>query len=549
MFKRALRVRNVCFNPKYGARYNTNSAGLSTDQKPELEFGDTREDDKYYEIHSQDPSEIDFSDVKTLEDAGIKLRYRVMKPMNKDGIERRLMSLTDYFGGNHHNTHHVFYPSAMHEKAQKGRKTEKRTFMDLMIVRCRLGRGGNGCVSFFRDANRPTGPPDGGDGGPGGDVLIRVIDSNAGSLHRIKKTYEAKCGTSGRGDQLDGARGQDVVLEVPVGTTLRWIPEPFQIKKFLSRREGQRNLDDVHLEVDADTRGNIQIKRPGYPAGEGWSFSDREESWFFEREFFTELRKKVMAYDAEMIATERMHDKFPLIGVDFDKPTASGKPITLLKGGSGGMGNMHFLTKDVRNPRFSKRGREGVTAHFLLELKLIADLGLVGLPNAGKLTLLRAISRAKPRIGHWEFTTLQPTIGTIQHRIDTSPFTVADIPGIIKGASENKGMGLDFLRHIERCRGLVFVVSLESHEDNHDLPVQSLQTLMDEVGDVRMEGKRVLVVATKADLTLSDASYQRLCAFTEKNGFKIVPVCAERTENIDRCVELMHELAQNTDDV
>ena len=174
-------------------------------------------------------------------------------------------------------------------------------------------------------------------------------------------------------------------------------------------------------------------------------------------------------------------------------------------------------------------------------MKLIADLGLVGLPNAGKSSLLRAISRAKPRVGHWEFTTLQPTIGTIQHRIDSDPFTVADIPGIIKGASENKGMGLDFLRHIERSGGLAFVVSLESTD-----PVKDLQTLTNEVGVKRMKDKKVLVVATKADLSNKGENYQALKQFieAEHKSWKIAPVCAPRGENIDRCLELMSEVAR-----
>lgn len=458
------------------------------------------------------------------------------------------MSLTEYFGGNHHHTHHVFYPSAMKQKALKGQRIEGRKFVDLIVVKCRLGKGGNGCVSFLREANRPTGPPDGGDGGVGGDVLVRVIDTNLGSLHGIKRTYEARPGTTGKRSQLDGARGQDVVLEVPIGTTLKWIPNPALFKNILRKREGQRELDDIRIDVDTDCRNNIQIKRPGYPPGKGWNFTQREEEWFQERDFFTELNARVLEYDMEIIESERLHDKFPLMGVDFDKPTMSGKPIVLLQGGVGGMGNMHFHTQNIRSPRFLKQGREGLLAYFLLELKLIADLGLVGLPNAGKLTLLRSISDAKPLVGHWEFTTLQPTVGTIQHRIDTDPFTVADIPGIVEGASKNKGMGLDFLRHIERCRGLVFVVSLETDGIDMHMPVKSLMTLISEVGQKRMHHKKVLIVATKADLCDTDTSFQTLRSFAVEKGFKIVPVCAQKTENIDLCVELMHEIAHMDQD-
>ena len=205
------------------------------------------------------------------------------------------------------------------------------------------------------------------------------------------------------------------------------------------------------------------------------------------------------------------------------------------------MGNMHFLTTNVRNPRFSKKGRQGLCEYFILELKLIADLGLVGLPNAGKLSLLRAISKARPRVGHWEFTTLQPTIGTIFTTIDKDPFTVADIPGIIKGASENRGMGMDFLRHIERSGGLVFVVSLESEN-----PALDLQTLMNEIGTKRMKGKNVMVIGTKADLVENGNSYKKLVEYVKSHdaAWKCIPVCAPRGENIDQCIQMMSALAK-----
>lgn len=241
------------------------------------------------------------------------------------------------------------------------------------------------------------------------------------------------------------------------------------------------------------------------------------------------MNEKVTGYDEELLFEESYNDRFPIVGLDCNQVTQ--KPLLLLRGGKGGLGNMHFLTKEIKGPRFCKMGRPGITANFLLELKLIADLGLVGLPNAGKSSLLRAISKARPRVGHWEFTTLQPTVGTIFTRIDKDPFTVADIPGIIKGASQNKGMGLDFLRHIERSGGLVFVVSLESAN-----PVDDLKILLEEVGPRRMKDKNVLVVATKADLSSEGANFKVLRDYIEHNHSEEDCTCCAPRERMLRGV-------------
>lgn len=473
-------------------------------------------------------------DVRTMRSGKEEMKY-VDLGLDEFQFNPRRVSLAEYFFGNNHHTHHVFY-NTKSNLAKQAKKVENRSFVDLRLLRISSGKGGNGCVAFFRDANAPVGPPDGGDGGDGGNVYINVVNKNLSSLHKLKRTYEAKPGTPGKGSQLDGKRGDDVIIEVPVGTTIRWIPDPFILKRYLSRREG-KSIEDIKLEIKCDEFDNIQFFRNSYAPGRGWIFKEKDEEYQRERDYFNELNKKVMEYDYETIASEIRFDKFPLIGLDLDKPTT--KPLLLLKGGKGGLGNMHFLTKDIRNPRFATRGRDGLTEFFLLELKLIADLGLVGLPNAGKSTLLRAISRATPRVGHWEFTTLQPTVGTIFTSIDREPFTVADIPGIIKGASENKGMGLDFLRHIERSGGLVFVVSLESKNS-----IQDLETLLEEVGPKRMENKKVLVVATKADLTENGQTYNELRNYVDERGWKIVPICAIKQQNIDKCIALMREIAQ-----
>ncbi|KAL6454413.1 MTG2 GTPase MTG2 [Candida maltosa Xu316] len=470
-----------------------------------------------------------------------------MKIAELDPVEEQIepdltsvaVSVADYFLGNTHHSHHVFYSNLINIKAKKAAKVENRKFIDLRLVRLTSGSGGDGCVSFFKDNFKVHGPADGGDGGRGGHVFINIVDQHAASLHAIKKRYVARAGSKGKGSQLDGKNGGDVIIDLPLGTVIRWIPEPHLFKKFMSGREGQ-SLDDIYMELKLDHLDNIQMFRDGFEAGSGWIFKEHDEEYFRDREFFSELNEKVKGFDEETIFEEQYNDRFPILGLDCNKVTE--KPLLLLRGGKGGLGNMHFTTKDIKGPKFCKEGRPGITANFLLELKLIADLGLVGLPNAGKSSLLRAISKARPRVGHWEFTTLQPTVGTIFSSIDKDPFTVADIPGIIKGASENKGMGLDFLRHIERSGGLVYVVSLGTAD-----PVADLKILLEEVGPERMKDKRVLIVATKADLSDDGKNYQKLREFIETNyqDWKIIPVCAPKGENVEKCIKLMGEIAKS----
>lgn len=449
------------------------------------------------------------------------------------GFNRILVKLTDYFFGNAYQSVNAIRGEKSVKKAQR---VEQRTFQDLKLIRARSGKGGNGAVSFFRDANRPTGPPDGGDGGNGGNIYLKVVDT-INSLHRIKRTYVAKNGQPGKGSQLDGKKGDDVLIEVPKGTTIRWIPDPFVLREKFK----QIGKESIWLEILNDYNTNeIQLFRNSFAPGEGWIFSEQDEEFYKEKDFFVNLNETVKKYDQDIIDEELLEDKFPVLGMDLN--TVTEKPILLVTGGKGGMGNMNFLTKDVRNPKFCKRGRDGLTQFFLLELRLIADLGLVGLPNAGKSTLLNAISRARPRIGHWEFTTLQPTIGTIYTTIDKDPFTVADIPGIVRGASENKGMGLDFLRHIERCKGLVFVVSLEND------PIRDIKILINELGQNKLKGKKKLIIGTKADLNNTQENYVQFKKYvleelSRENDWSLLPICAVKSENLETCIQLMSQMA------
>lgn len=437
-------------------------------------------------------------------------------------------------------------------------------FQDTKIIYCRSGYGGDGCVSFCRDANRRVGPPDGGDGGHGGNIYIQAV-KGLNSLTKLKTRYVAPDGQPGQADQLDGAKGKDILIKVPVGSTIRWCMDPKLVRDRVSQRmRSQLNipasstslrdiLKDEKVTLDCIKTGpqispNIKLTRE-YDLGsetetdlkdisQSWIFKDKTLEYHMEKQWFVDLNNKMKHYDRNLMFEERKDDVFPLYGIDLDIDTTG--PIRLLKGGQGGLGNMHFLTSMIRNPRFAKKGRPGLECWFLVELKIIADIGLIGFPNAGKSTILNRISNARPRIGHWEFTTLTPSIGTVSSGIigadDT--FTVADIPGIVKDAHLDRGMGLEFLKHIERSKCWCFVLSLESKD-----PLQDFTTLIDEVGGIENVTKReVLVVANKADLTESSdtiAKYEKLSQFCNEHEWDVLPISALKNHNIDLLVHKM----------
>ena len=247
-------------------------------------------------------------------------------------------------------------------------------FIDRVVVKVEAGTGGSGCTSFRREWRTPLGGPDGGDGGKGGDILVRG-DSNMTTLldYTYRDKWTAERGEHGMGSNKTGRSGKDLVMPVPPGTIVR----------------------------DMDS--------------------------------------------GEVVAEVLDH----------------GQEVVVAKGGRGGKGNTFFQTATHQSPREWQPGEEGQIRALELELKLIADVGLVGQPNAGKSTLLSVISAARPKIADYPFTTLQPNLGVVPLS-DSRSFVVADLPGIIEGASEGKGLGLQFLRHIERTRVLAMVIPIDT---------------------------------------------------------------------------------------
>jgi GTPase len=282
-------------------------------------------------------------------------------------------------------------------------------FIDHVKFCARSGAGGSGSIHFRREKYIPKGGPDGGDGGRGGHIILRGNDQLWTLLHlRYKKHVIADNGTSGSGQNCTGAQGEDVVLEVPLGTVAK-----------------------------LDSTGEV----------------------LFEI-------------------------------------TEHGEERILLDGGRGGLGNYHFRTSTQQAPRFAQPGEPGKVEWMVLELKLLADVGLVGFPNAGKSTLLAAVSAAKPEIADYAFTTLVPNLGVVPYR-DFKSFVMADIPGIIEGAAEGKGLGLRFLRHIERNAVLLFLIPADSKDlkKEYEVLLGELKKFNPELLD-----KKRLLAISKSDL-------------------------------------------------
>lgn len=282
-------------------------------------------------------------------------------------------------------------------------------FIDYVKINCTSGNGGPGSSHMRREAHVPRGGPDGGDGGRGGHIILRANAQMWTLLHfKYRKHVKATHGESGGKQCSFGAEGEDVYLEVPLGTIAR----------------------------NPDTGEKI---------------------------------------------TELIND---------------GDEFILVQGGKGGLGNTHFKTSTNQAPTYCQPGLSGREEWVILELKILADVGLVGFPNAGKSTLLSVISAARPEIANYAFTTLAPNLGVVEYR-DYRSFVMADIPGIIEGASEGKGLGLRFLRHIERNPVLLFMIPADSKDvrDEYKILLNELKQFNPELLDKR----RVLAI-TKSDL-------------------------------------------------
>ena len=282
-------------------------------------------------------------------------------------------------------------------------------FVDYVKMHLASGKGGQGSAHLRREKYIPKGGPDGGDGGRGGHIILRA-NPNLWTLYHLKFKRHFKAGHGGAGSKQTstGADGDDVFIEVPLGTVVR----------------------------DTETQNIL--------------FEITEE----------------------------------------------GQEVIIARGGKGGLGNNHFKSSTNQTPRYAQPGLDGVEVDITLELKVLADVGLVGFPNAGKSTLLSVVTAAKPKIANYEFTTLKPNLGIVNYR-DERTFVMADIPGIIEGAAEGKGLGHYFLRHIERNSTLLFLISADADDikKQYDILLDELRRYNPEMLD-----KDRLVAISKSDM-------------------------------------------------
>lgn len=331
-------------------------------------------------------------------------------------------------------------------------------FVDHIRIVAKAGNGGNGSASYRRGKGEPKGGPDGGDGGRGGDVILKV-DPHTDNLKAFfyQPRYKAEPGNNGAKNQKTGRSGKNLILKVPPGTVV------YRGGQAVEAVPDGGGFDGDGLLVDQD-----EAPSPGFD----------------------------IVPEEQALATE------PVVDL-----TEAGQTFVLCKGGRGGKGNVHFKSSTNRAPVEVEAGGLGEEACFYLELRKIADAGLVGFPNAGKSTLLRALSAAKPKVAAYPFTTLKPMVGVVEFR-GFSRATIADIPGLIEGAHDNVGLGHEFLRHIMRCRLLMFVVDMAGAEDGSRHPVGDIELLRKEIKLYHedLATRPWVIVANKMDLPGSQAN-------------------------------------------
>jgi len=382
-------------------------------------------------------------------------------------------------------------------------------FIDEIKIYARAGHGGKGCIAFHREAYITKGGPSGGNGGRGGSVILQA-DHDLNNL--IAQYYQprliAKDGEGGLGKGMDGHAGKDLIVKVPCGTLVWRFAESPEIK--IENEEGKKIF------------ATSASKRP--------------------------LIRSASGAQAEEIDLSKENAGALSVG-DLEKGelvadlTQHGQQFILCKGGRGGLGNRNFATAARQTPRFAQPGEPGDEGDFLFELRIMAEVGLVGYPNAGKSTLLTAISKARPKIAPYPFTTLHPQIGIVEYE-DWHRLTVCDVPGLIEGAHRNVGLGHAFLRHIERCKILVLLLDMAGTDNRK--PWDDYKQLLKELElyDSALIEKPRLVVANKMDEAVAEKNLKQFKTKIKK--VRLLPISAAFDEGVEKFKNQIREAVEET---
>ena len=326
-------------------------------------------------------------------------------------------------------------------------------FIDRVKIHVAAGKGGDGCVAFYRAKYVQNGGPDGGDGGKGGDIVF-IADTGVNNLidFRYKKSFKALPGDDGAGNNRTGKSAADVVIRVPAGTIIR-------------------EAASGHIMADMITPGAARI---------------------------------------------------------------------IARGGKGGRGNQHFATPSRQAPKYAEHGKPAREYDLILELKLIADAGIIGFPNAGKSTLLSMVTNANPKIADYQFTTLSPNLGVVRNKRGPD-FVLADIPGLIEGASEGLGLGHQFLRHIERTKVLIHMVDASGLEGD---PVERIKIISSELSAYNPEllKRPQIIAANKIDVDTARDYLPSILLYAEEQGLKVFPVSAAGNQGLDELIGAVSEI-------
>jgi GTPase len=397
-------------------------------------------------------------------------------------------------------------------------------FIDEIKIYAQAGHGGKGCVAFHREAYITKGGPSGGNGGRGGSVILQA-DHDLNNL--IGQYYVPRLiapgGDAGMGKGMDGHAGKDLIIKVPCGTLVWKLPSAKPIEKI----EDEDEDDEVE---DAPGKNPMFSTSTGRRPLLRRAASGRAMEIDLSKDDAGDEKLSVFSPKGELVADLTQH----------------GQQFILCKGGRGGLGNRNFATAARQTPRFAQPGEPGDEGDFLLELRIVAEVGLVGYPNAGKSTLLTAISRARPKVAPYPFTTLHPQIGIVEYA-DWKRLTVCDVPGLIEGAHKNVGLGHKFLRHIQRCKILVLLLDMAGTDGRK--PWDDYKQLLSELelyDPVLLEKPR-LVVANKMDEAVARENLKQFKKKIKK--VSLLPISAAFDQGMEKFRETIRKAVEEATEV